>query len=97
MPDIPGCAAQGRQNSKGIIYRRDKMSAVKIVAIALIIAGLFGLVYGSFSYTRETQEAKLGPLELSVKDTQTVDVPAWAGVVAVMAGGVLLLVASKKS
>jgi len=73
------------------------MSAVKIVAIALIIAGLLGLVYGSFSYTRETQEAKIGPLELSVKDTQTVDVPVWAGVVAVMAGGVLLLVASKKS
>ena len=73
------------------------MSAVKIVAIALIIAGLLGLVYGSFSYTRETQEAKLGPLELSVKDAQTVDVPVWAGVVAVMAGGVLLLVASKKS
>jgi hypothetical protein len=47
--------------------------------------------------TRETQEAKIGSLELSVKDTQTVDVPVWAGVVAVVAGGVLLLVASKKS
>jgi hypothetical protein len=73
------------------------MSAIKIVAIALIIAGLLGLVYGNFSYTRETQEAKIGSLELSVKDTQTVDVPVWAGVVAVVAGGVLLLVASKKS
>ena len=73
------------------------MSTVKIVAIALIIAGLLGLVYGSFSYTRETQEAKIGPLELSVKDTQTVDIPIWAGVGAIVAGGVLLLVASKKS
>ncbi|MDD5412419.1 MAG: hypothetical protein PHF31_13590 [Methylobacter sp.] len=73
------------------------MSAVKIVAIVLIIAGLLGLVYGSFSYTRETQEAKIGPLELSVKDTQTVNVPVWAGVGAVVAGGVLLLLASKKS
>ncbi len=45
------------------------MSAVKIVAIVLIIAGLLGLVYGNFSYTRETQEAKIGPLELTVKDT----------------------------
>jgi hypothetical protein len=73
------------------------MSAIKILAIVLIIAGLLGLVYGSFSYTRGTQEAKLGPLELSVKDTQTVDVPVWAGVGAIVAGGVLLLVASKKS
>ena len=73
------------------------MNTVKIVAIVLIIAGLLGLVYGSFSYTRETQEAKLGPLELSVKDTQTVYVPVWAGVAAIIAGGGLLLLASKKS
>jgi TRAP-type C4-dicarboxylate transport system permease small subunit len=73
------------------------MNTVKIVAIVLIIAGLLGLVYGSFSYTRETQEAKLGPLELSVKDTETVYVPVWAGVAAIIAGGGLLLLASRKS
>ena len=73
------------------------MSVIKIVAIVLIIAGLLGLVYGRFSYTRETQEAKLGPFELSVKDTQTVNVPVWAGVAAIVTGGGLLLFASKKS
>ncbi len=73
------------------------MSAVKIVAIVLIIAGLLGLVYGNFSYTRETQEAKLGSLELSVKDTQTVYVPVWLGVGAIVAGGGLLLFSSRKS
>ncbi len=73
------------------------MSALKILAILLITAGILGLVYGSFSYTRETQEAKIGPLELTVKDTQTVNVPVWAGVAAIVAGGGLLLMASKKS
>ncbi|MGZ5056330.1 MAG: hypothetical protein ACXWAT_15505 [Methylobacter sp.] len=73
------------------------MGTVKIVAIALIIAGVSGLVYGQFSYTRETQEAKLGPLELTVKDIETVNIPVWAGVVAIVAGGGLLLFASKKS
>ncbi|QXP83248.1 hypothetical protein ABZN20_00945 [Methylococcus sp. ANG] len=73
------------------------MNAVKVVAAVLILAGIFGLVYGRFSYTRETQEAKLGPFELSVKDTQTVNVPVWAGVGAIVAGGVLLLFASRKS
>ncbi|MGR8999796.1 MAG: hypothetical protein ACU88J_12225 [Gammaproteobacteria bacterium] len=73
------------------------MSVIKILAIVLIIAGLLGLVYGSFSYTHETQEAKIGPLELSIKDKKTVDIPVWAGVGAIVAGGVLLLVASKKS
>lgn len=73
------------------------MGTVKIVAIALIIAGILGLVYGHFSYTQETQEAKLGPFELTVKNTETVNVPVWAGVVAVVVGGGLLLFASKNS
>jgi hypothetical protein len=60
-----------------------------------MIAGVLGLVYGDFSYTKETQEAKLGPLELTVKDTKTVNIPIWAAVSAVVAGGGLLLFASK--
>lgn len=67
------------------------MNAVKIVAIVLIVGGVLGLVYGSFSYTKETHEAKLGPIELSVKDMQTVNVPVWVGVGAIVIGGVLLL------
>jgi hypothetical protein len=72
------------------------MCAAKIVSIALILAGLLGLVYGSFSCTRETRKAKIGSFELSVKNTQTVDVYVWAGMVALLAGS-LILVASKKS
>ncbi len=73
------------------------MNAVKVAAMVLIVAGVLGLVYGSFSYTKETHEAKLGPIELSVKDKQTVNVPVWAGVGAIVIGGVLLLSGSKKS
>ncbi|WP_027150659.1 hypothetical protein [Methylobacter tundripaludum] len=73
------------------------MGAIKMMAIVLIIAGLLGLVYGQFSYTKETQEAKLGPLELSVKDTETVNIPVWTGVGAIVAGSGLLLFASRKS
>jgi hypothetical protein len=75
----------------------EEMNAVKSVAIALILAGTLGLAYGSFSYTKETQKAKLGPIELSVKETQSVNVPVWAGVGAIVIGGVLLLFGSKKS
>ena len=73
------------------------MNTVKIAAIVLIVAGVLGLVYGSFSYTKETQEIKLGPMELSVKEKQTVNIPVWAGVGALVIGGVLLLFGSKKS
>jgi len=71
------------------------MSAVKIAAIALIAAGILALVYGGFSYTTETHEAKIGSLELSVTDKETVNVPVWAGVAAIVVGGVLLLVPRK--
>lgn len=73
------------------------MGVVKIVAIVMMIAGLLGLVYGRFSYTQETQEAKLGPFELLVNDTQTVNVPIWASVAVIVAGGALLFFASRKS
>ena len=72
------------------------MNAVKIAAIALIVAGVLGLAYGSFSYTKETHQAKLGPIELSVKEEQTVNIPVWAGVGAIAIGGVLLLLGSRK-
>lgn len=68
------------------------MSAVKMLAIVLIVAGVLGLAYGGFTYTRDTHEAKLGPIELSIKDKETVNVPVWAGVGAIVAGVVLLFV-----
>ena len=73
------------------------MSAVKIAAILLILAGVLGLAYGGFSYTTETHEAKLGPIELSVKEKQTVNIPVWAGVGAIVIGGVLLLLGGRRS
>jgi hypothetical protein len=72
------------------------MTAIKILAIVLIAAGVLGLAYGSFSYTRDTHEAKLGPLELSVKDRETVNIPVWAGVGAIAIGGALLLAGGRK-
>ena len=71
------------------------MNTLKIAAIALIAAGILGLVYGGFSYTRETQQAQIGPIELTVKDTQAVNVPIWASVGAITLGGVLLVFGSK--
>jgi len=71
------------------------MSALKIAAVVLIAAGILGLVYGKFSYTAETHEAKIGSLELSMKDKETVNVPVWAGVGAIVIGGVLLLIPTK--
>jgi uncharacterized membrane protein YidH (DUF202 family) len=72
------------------------MNTVKILGLALIVAGILALVYGSFSYTKETHEAKIGPLELQVKEKETVNVPVWAGVGAIVIGTVLLVVPVKR-
>jgi multidrug transporter EmrE-like cation transporter len=72
------------------------MKAVKMFAIVLIAAGILGLAYGSFSYTKETHEAKLGPFTLSVKEKETVNIPVWAGIGAIVVGAALLLFAGNK-
>ncbi|MGB5103671.1 MAG: hypothetical protein WBO04_10200 [Steroidobacteraceae bacterium] len=72
------------------------MNATKIVAILLIAAGLLGLVYGSFSYTKETHETKIGPLEFSLKEKERVNVPVWAGVGAIVIGSALLLLGGRR-
>ncbi len=64
---------------------------MRILAIALLAAGLLALVYGGFSYTKDTHDAKVGPFEISINERQRVNVPVWAGVVAVVAGAGLLL------
>lgn len=68
------------------------MNAVKMMAVVLIVAGGLALVYGGFTYTKDTHQAKLGPIELSVKEKETVNVPVWAGVAAIAAGVILLFV-----
>ena len=71
------------------------MNAVKMAAVVLIVAGVLGLAYGSFSYTKDTHEAKLGQIELSVKEKETVNIPVWAGVGAIAIGSVILLFGGK--
>jgi len=71
------------------------MNPIKMLAIALIVAGMLGLAYGSFSYAKETHETKIGPIDISVKDKETVNVPAWAGVGAIVIGGLLLTIRRK--
>ncbi len=66
------------------------MNAMRVLALVLIIGGAVGLAYGSFSYTKENHEAKIGPIDLTVKEKQTVNVPVWAGVGAIVLGGLLL-------
>ncbi len=71
------------------------MGVTKIVGIILIVAGTLGLIYGSFSFTKEEHDVKLGPLQFSVAEKETVNVPVWAGAGAIAVGVILLVVGRK--
>jgi len=68
----------------------------KIIGMLLIVAGTLGLIYGGFSYTKEKHDVKLGPLQFSVAEKETVNVPVWAGAGAIAIGVILLLVGRKR-
>jgi hypothetical protein len=73
------------------------MNSLKIAALVLIAAGILGLMYGGFTYTKVTHEAKIGPIDMAVKEKETINVPVWAGVGAIVLGCGLLLVGGKRS
>ncbi len=72
------------------------MSPLKIVGIVLIVAGVLALAYGGFTYTKETHKAEIGPLKLQVAEKEQVNVPQWAGIAAIVAGVVMVVVGKKK-
>jgi uncharacterized membrane protein YidH (DUF202 family) len=72
------------------------MSTMKLLAIFLIVGGGLVLVYGGFSYTKETHTADIGDMHLAVHERQQVNIPLWVGLGAVI-GGVLLLATSRRT
>ncbi len=72
------------------------MNTTKIIGIILIAAGVLGIAFGGFSFTKETHKASLGPLNLSVAEQKTVDIPIWASIAAIVAGAGVLLAGSKR-
>jgi uncharacterized membrane protein len=72
------------------------MNAMKLLGVLLLVGGILGLAYGGFTYTKETHEAKIGPITLSVKDKETINVPIWAGIGAIAIGGLLLVSGTRK-
>lgn len=72
------------------------MNSTKIIGIVLIAAGVMGLAFGGFSFTKETHKASLGPINLSVAEEKNVNIPLWASIAAIAAGAALLVAGSKR-
>lgn len=72
------------------------MNGLRMVALVLIVAGALALAYGGFSYTKEIHQVDVGPLHMEVADQQRVNVPIWAGIGAIVVGGLLLVAGGKR-
>jgi hypothetical protein len=72
------------------------MTPLRIGTLVLMVLGALGLAYRQFSFTKETHEAKVGPLEFTVKDKETINVPPWLGIGAIVIGGIVLLVSKRR-
>ena len=67
------------------------MNTIKVLGLAFLVCGILGLMYGSFSYTKDKEEAKIGSLVISMKDKQTVNIPVWAGIGGIVLGSAFLV------
>lgn len=72
------------------------MNPTKLIGVILIVAGCLGLAYGGFSYTKETTGVKLGPIELQVKEKESVNVPIIVSAGAIALGVFLLVAVGRK-
>lgn len=72
------------------------MNSIRLIGIVLIVGGAIALAYGGFGYTKQSTAAKIGPLELTVKENKTVNVPVWAGVGAILLGGALAVFGGRR-
>ncbi len=89
---VPTYRTQIRKLARKVLL----MNGLKMAGLAMIIAGALGIAYGGFSYTKDTTAVKLGPIELTVKERETINVPLWAGIGAIAIGAALFIFGGKK-
>lgn len=72
------------------------MKTTQIFGILLIVAGGLGLVYGGFSYTKDTTAIKLGSIELKVQEKESVAIPVLLSGAAIALGAFLMFAGREK-
>ena len=70
---------------------------MKLIGVILIVFGLVALLVGGISYTKREKVIDIGPLQASTEQHKTFPLPPVAGIVAVAAGVVLLVVGGTKT
>ena len=72
------------------------MKPAAVVGIILIFVGIIALAYQGITYTHSKKVIDMGPIQASHKETSTIPLPPIVGIVAIVAGGGLVLLGNKK-
>ena len=68
------------------------MPITRTLGAILLVIGVAAVIYGGFVYSPEAAEIAIGPLEMSVREADQVNTPLWGGIIAIVAGLLLMLV-----
>ena len=72
------------------------MKPLAIIGVLLIVLGIAGLVVPRFTYTTEEKVLEVGPIVATAEKEHSISVPDIAGVVAVIAGAVLVFASRRR-
>jgi len=73
------------------------LTAYRLGAVGLIVAGGIGLAYGKLSVTEDRHTLQVGDVGVTVGEQHSMNVPVWAGVGAIVAGSLVLLSTARRS
>jgi hypothetical protein len=73
------------------------MTPIRLLGVVLAVAGIAALFVNDISFTRSTEEASLGPVSVAVDKEETVAIPTWAGLAALLLGAGLVAGGGRKT
>ena len=72
------------------------MKSSVVIGVLLIVLGAAALVYKNFSYTTEETVAQIGPLKATAETEKNIPIPNILGIVAIVAGVIVIAVGGKR-
>jgi len=65
------------------------------IGILLVLLGILGLVKPTFTYHQKQEVAKLGPIQATVDEEKTVEIPKAVSIVVTLTGLAVILLAPR--
>lgn len=70
---------------------------MKMIGIVLIVIGAIGIIWGGIGYVKDRDTTHIGPVDIVVEKKGHIPIPPVVGVVALVAGGLMVGMSSRRS